>query len=267
LTLPERPLAELFTTILYKKIQPKITANPAVSVSLSAEGTSSKSFEVGTVITPNYSASLSAGSYTYGPATGITAKTWTASASNATATTYTTNSGTLPDVTITDGLSLKVTATATYNAGTVAQDNMGNASDPTIQIAAGTKTGTSSAITGYRNSFYGTLTSQASTVTSAIVRGLTTKSGKALAAGAAFTVNVPIGAKCVMFAYPASIGKEVEYVKDVNGMNADITSAFTKVSVSVTGANDYSAITYNVYYTNFANANDTANKYSVKIKN
>lgn len=46
---------------------------PAVSFSSVAQG----SYEVGTNITKtSYSASLSAGSYTYGPATGITADSW-----------------------------------------------------------------------------------------------------------------------------------------------------------------------------------------------
>lgn len=41
---------------------------------------SAKAYEVGTKITPSYSAKLNAGSYSYGPATGITATSWSVSA-------------------------------------------------------------------------------------------------------------------------------------------------------------------------------------------
>ena len=64
-----KSVADLFTTLFTKRLQPGTPVQPAVSITLTGAGAK----EVGTEFTPNYSASLSAGSYTYGPATGITA--------------------------------------------------------------------------------------------------------------------------------------------------------------------------------------------------
>lgn len=66
------------------------------------------------------------------------------------------------------------------------------------------------------------------------------------------------------FAYPATLA-DVSSVQDVNGLNAEIKSSFTKQTVSVTGANDYNSIDYKVYYLDYANPNDTQNTYKVTI--
>ena len=231
--------------------------DPAVSLTFSQ----AKAYEVGTKVTPTYSASLSAGSYTYGPATGVTASSWsvTDTAGN---TARTTASGSFPELTVTDGISYKITAKATHNAGTVPVTNTGNPYTAE-QIAAGSKSATSGALTGYRNTFYGTLTTK-SDPTSSIVRDLKTKSGKALANGNSFTFDIPVGALRVMIAYPATL-RDVTSIKDVNGMNAEISSGFTKKTVDVHGANSHTAISYKVYIMDFANANDKANKFTVQI--
>ena len=101
-------------------------------------------------------------------------------------------------------------------------------------------------------------------VNSALVRGLSGKSGKALAAGNSFNLAIPVGAIRVVFAYPATL-RDVSSVQDVNGMNAEVKTAFTKTVVSVEGANGYQAIDYKVYVMDMANANDTANTYKVTI--
>ena len=48
-------------------------------------------------------------------------------------------------------------------------------------------------------------------------------------------------------------------------MNAEIKSGFTASTVSVEGANNYTAKDYRVYTLDYANANDKANKYTVTI--
>lgn len=211
-------------------------------------------------MTPSYSASLSAGSYTYGPETGITATAWevTDTAGNTAATA----SGSFPEVVVADNTNYKITAKATHGEGAVANDNLGSASNPTVQIAAGTKSATSGAITGYRNSFYGSVTEKAE-ISSTIIRGLN-KSNKALVNGNTFTVNIPVGAVRVIFAYPATL-EDVASVKDVNGLNAEIKSAFTKSSVTVNGAGADAGIAYKVYVTDFAEPVAKANSYTVKI--
>ena len=251
-----KSVAEALTEIFSKRLQPTITSNPAVTLTFGQ----AKAYEVGTTVSPTYSASLSAGSYTYGPATGITATSW--EISDTAGNTADTASGSFADVVVTDNTNYKITAKANYGAGAVAFDNLGDTSSPEIKIAAGSATKTSGAITGYRNTFYGTVTEKAE-VTSTIIRGLT-KSNKALANGSSFTVTIPVGAVRVIFAYPAVL-QDVSSVKDVNGLNAEIKSAFTKSSVTVAGAGVDTGIAYKVYVTDFAEPVAKANSYTVKI--
>ena len=252
-----KSVAEALTEIFSKRLQPTITSNPAVTLTFGQ----AKAYEVGTIVSPTYSASLSAGSYTYGPATGITATSW--EISDTAGNTADTASGSFADVVVTDNTNYKITAKANYGAGAVAVDNLGSTSSPEIKIAAGSATKTSGAITGYRNTFYGTVTEKAE-VTSTIIRSLSGKSNEALANGNSFTINIPVGAVRVIFAYPATL-QDVSSVKDVNGLNAEIKSAFTKSSVTVAGAGADTGITYKVYVTDFAEPVAKANSYTVKI--
>lgn len=252
-----KSVAEALTEIFSKRLQPTITSNPAVTLTFGQ----AKAYEVGTTVSPTYSASLSAGSYTYGPATGITATSW--EISDTAGNTADTASGSFADVVVTDNTNYKITAKANYGAGTVAVDNLGATSSPEIKIAAGSATKTSGAITGYRNTFYGAVTEKAE-VTSTIIRSLSGKSNKALANGNSFTINIPVGAVRVIFAYPATL-QDVSSVKDVNGLNAEIKSAFTKSSVTVAGAGADTGIAYKVYVTDFAEPVAKANSYTVKI--
>lgn len=251
-----KSVSDALTEIFSKRLQPGTPTAPAVTLTFGQ----AKAYEVGTTVTPTYSASLSAGSYTYGPATGITATSWevTDTAGNS----ATTASGSFAEVVVADGTNYKITAKATYGEGAVAKDNLGSDSSPVIKIAAGSATKTSGAITGYRNTFYGSVTEKAE-LTSTIIRGLT-KSNKALANGNSFTVNIPVGAKRVIFAYPATL-RDVSSVKDVNGLNAEIKSAFTKTTLTVAGADADAGIEYKVYTTDFADPVAKANSYTVQI--
>ena len=68
----------------------------------------------------------------------------------------------------------------------------------------------------------------------------------------------------MLIAYPATL-RELTSIKDVNGLNADITGAFAKSVVAVEGAGGYRAIDYRVYTLDFANPNDTKNTFAVTI--
>lgn len=236
---------------------PTIT-QPSVGIS---SGTA-KAYEVGTKVTPAYTGSFNAGKYEYGPDTGVTPTAWEAT-NTVMSEKKTTQNGSFAEYTVPDGGNYKITLSCTYSDGAVPLTAL-EAEYAAGQIRAATKTATSGAITGYRNSFYGTLTDKSAELTSELIRGLAQKSNKALANGNSVTVNVPVGAMAVVFAYPATL-KELSSVKDVNGMNAEILPAFTAYTVSVKGANGYSAIEYRVYVQQFANANDKANTYTFKI--
>ena len=251
-----KSVADALTEIFSKRLQPGTPTAPAVTLTFGQ----AKAYEVGTTVKPTYSASLSAGSYTYGPATGITATSW--EVTDTAGHTATTASGSFDDVVVADNTNYKITAKANYGEGAIAKDNLGDNSDPVVKIAAGSATKVSGAITGYRNSFYGSVTEKAE-ITSTIIRGLT-KSNKALVNGNGFTITIPAGAVRVIFAYPATL-QDVSSVKDVNGLNAEIKSAFTQSTVTVAGAGADAGIAYKVYVTDFANAVEAANSYTVTI--
>ena len=256
-------LMEAFTAI-YQQLKNPSTTQPSVSITFNQKGT----YEVGSNVTPSFTASLNAGKYTYGPDTGITATGWTVKdtiSGNAS-----TNSGSFDTFVVTDdmnadGTPYAITATATYGDGAIPVTNQGTAYEAG-QIKAGSKSKTSDTVTGYRCGFYGTLTEKLDPdkITSDIIRGLKSKTTEAPAAGTYWELEVPVGCTQVVFAYPASI-QDVTDVLDKNASSAQIKSAFTMIQVDVKGANDYTAIPYKVYYQNLANANDAANIYYITL--
>ena len=248
-------LKQVFDTIFVKEKNPSIT-QPSVSVSL--EGAGAK--EVGTKVTPSYTATFNAGKYEFGPATGCSITSWSVTDTN-NAEPLNTATGSFAEITVADDTNYKVTATGNFNEGVIPVTNVGN-EYASGKIAAGSKSATSSAITGYRNSFYGTLTEKGE-LTSDIIRSLG-KSNKALKNGNTFDITIPVGAMRVVFAYPATL-RDVTSVKDVNGLNAEISGAFTKSTLSVEGLNNFQGINYKVYVTDFAEAVATANTYKVTI--
>ena len=249
-------LKQVFDTIFVKERNPNIT-QPSVSVS----APNNKAYEVGTSVTPTYTATLNAGNYQYGPATGITATSWNITDTDSHS--ASTNAGQFDAFTVGDGTNYRITATANYDAGAIPVTNVGN-EYPTGQIAAGSKTGYSAYITGYRCGFYGTLTNKDGEINSALVRSLSGKTSSAPAAGTKWDLAIPVGAQRIVFAYPATI-RDVSSVLDVNGMNAEIKTAFTKYTVDVEGANGYTAISYKVYVMDRATAADAANTYTITL--
>lgn len=235
--------------------------NPSITqptANLTVTGAGAK--EAGTNVTIGYTASLTAGNYQYGPATGITAKTYSVVFDTQTLDTAT---GTFDAVQVIDGFNKSVTATITYDEGAMPITNKKN-EYAAGQIKAGSKSKTTGSVTAYRNTFYGTLTDKSIALDSAAIRVLTGKSGSTLANGSKFTITLPAGTQSVVFAYPATL-RDVNLVTDTNGLGAAVTSAFTKSTIDVEGANGYSAISYKVYRTDFANPTDTANTYNVTI--
>ena len=144
-------LKQVFDAIFVKESNPSKT-DPSVTTTLSKAG----SYEIGTVVDGAWTCSFADGSYTYGPEpTGATVTAWSVTDSNG-ATPVTTTSGDFGDITVVDNINYTVTATATHTAGKVPKTNLGNdCTDTSKQIAAGSKTKTSGAITGYRAFFYG----------------------------------------------------------------------------------------------------------------
>ena len=264
-------IKSVLTAMLAKRKQPTAT-QPAVSLS----GTQANSdVEIGTTINitgKTLGASLSAGSYTYGPATGITATGWTTKVAYTQGKTGDIANGTSASLPYEysfqlgkDGNTVKVqyTATATHGAGTKAKDSFEDEASPVVQIAAGSKSASATTTyTCYRKMFYGTRT-DASELDSAKIRALASSEKEAAKANNSLTVSIPVGAKRVVIAVPAN--RSVTSVKDVNDSSAEIISAFESKTVAVEGAESYTAIDYKVYICDYANAATAANTYKVTI--
>lgn len=244
---------QVLSSLMAQEANPSKT-NPAVS--FSAQG-GFGTFEIGTKKNLTYTAALSAGSYTYGPATGITAQTWEVSCTGVTGT-KNTATGSFENV-VAEATAKKITAKATYNEGTVPVTNLGNAY-PAGKIAAGTASKNSDTLVGVRHMFYGALTTDAA-LTSDVIRGL---SHEAVAKKTITTFGAGSGAKKVVVACPA--GYNVTKVLMPSAMNADATASFVKQSatVNVEGAEGYTAVAYNVWVYQPASI-DSTETYAVTI--
>lgn len=255
-----KTLKQVLSMILAQEEAPSITSNPAVTTKLAnntTPGTSNITVEGGSTIIPKWSASLSAGAYKYGPATGITAKTWSvvdnrnSVDSSLTNETSTTSSGTFTSLVLPAGKSYKVSATATYDAAPLAYTNLGeeykagNAlfdeteGAASIQIAAGSKSDDSPTITAWQQGYYiGSLESDVE-ITSAILRdGLKNvhKKGSNYAAGTNTWTFTGTQAKFVV-AYPATVAEDKGLTGFFNGTSfEEYVGNFTKSTVTVAGA-------------------------------
>ena len=236
--------------------EPDVT-QPSTSVTLTGAGAK----EVGTEFTPSYSVGFNKGSYQYGPSdTGVTVTGY--EVTDTSGGSSTTQTGSFTKFTVGDDTNYKVNVTTSYGDGAIPKTNLGN-DYAAGQIKAGSKTASSAAVTGYRNMFFGTMTTKPADITSADIRALTTKQPKGNVTDK--VINIPVGALRVMFAVPSD--KQITSITDTNGLGAQILSSFTQTTVQVEGANAYTAIEYKVYYMDYASANDTANTYKVTVAN
>jgi len=230
-------------------------SNPAVSFS-STGGLGT--FEIGTKKNLTYTAALSAGGYTYGPATGITAQTWEVSCTGV-ADKLSTATGTFENV-VAESTAKKITAKATYNDGAIPVTNLGNAY-PDGQIKAGSASKDSGNLLGVRYMFWGPMTTDGA-IDSAAVRAL--KNNKATGTGTLSTFGAGAGAVKVVVAVPSD--RKITKVLMPSALNADVTALFVKQSatVQVKGANDYAAAAYNIYVYQPASI-DAGETYAVTI--
>lgn len=238
--------------------------NPTITQpSVNLTSTSMGSKEVGTRLTPNYTASLNPGSYQFGPETNVTVSSW--NVTDTAGGTKNTSSGNFSELQVTDSTNYSITAVVQHTQGVIPLTNLGNEYSQG-QIQAGSKTKTLGTITGHRKTFYGTVESKETPIDSSLIRGLAGKSSNALANGAKFDINIPIGAIRIIIAYPSTL-RDLTQVLDVNAFNTPIQSEFlkNKTTVQVEGANNYEAREYKLFYMDYANPNDTVNTYKVTI--
>lgn len=245
---------QVFASLMAQEANPSKT-NPAVS--FSAQG-GFGTFEIGTKKNLTYTAALSAGSYTYGPATGITAQSWSVSCTGVTGT-KTTATGTFENV-IAESNGKRIVATAQYGDGAIPVTNLGNPYKDG-QIKAGSATANSYEFKGVRYMFWGPMTTDAA-IDSAAVRALA--HNKATSTGALGTFGAGAGAKKVVVAVPSD--RKITKVLMPSALNADVTALFVKqpTTVPVNGANGYAAAAYNIYVYQPASI-DAGETYAVTI--
>ena len=241
-----RSVKQVLSSILAKEAYPTAT-KPSVTVTLTGSG----EYEVGSSFTPNYSVTFKAGSYTYGPATGVNATAYHVSdSSGATADTKT---GSFSQFTVLDSTNYKVSATADHSGGAMPVTNIGN-EYPSVKISSGTtKQASSGAVTGYRKWFV-YVGSSLNTIDSAFVRNAASQ-GNAKNAATIESLNIPGGTKRVMIALPAGTGytKTLKSVIDIDGMGLEIIGNFTQKQVEVMGVDGAHPMVYNIWYTDNEN--------------
>ena len=248
-----KSLEQVLSTLMAKEANPSKT-EPAVSFSTQ---TGFGTYEIGTKKNLVYAASLSAGSYTYGPPTGITAQSWSVVCDGVTKTTA---NGTFENV-VAEATAKKVTATASYGDGATPVTNLGN-EYPAGKISAGSKSKDSSNYVGVRYMFWGPMTDAGMALNSANIRALA--HNKAVGTGVLTTFGAGAGAKKVVVAVPA--GRKITKVLMPSALNADVTALFVKQGTQsqVEGANAYAAAAYDVYVYQPASI-DAGETYSVTI--
>lgn len=248
-----KSLEQVLSSLMAKEANPSKT-EPAVSfTSTGGLGT----YEIGTKKNLSYAASLSAGGYTYGPPTGITAQSWEVVCDGVTKTTA---NGTFENV-VAEASTKKIVATAEYGEGAIPVTNLGN-EYPAGKISAGSKSKESSNYVGVRYMFWGPMTDAGMALNSANIRALA--HNKASGTGVLTTFGAGAGAKKVVVAVPA--GRKITKVLMPSALNADVTALFVKQGTQsqVEGANAYTAAAYDVYVYQPASI-DAGETYSVTI--
>lgn len=244
-------LKQIFDMIVAEEKTPS-TAQPTASLNSSNIGAK----EVGTNIAVAYSFATNPGSYTYGPATGVTFSGYEATFNGEM---LDTASGTFTSVQVVDDTSLSISGKCASSEGAVPLTNLGNPYEAG-KIAAKNFTPSKGTLTGYRGWFYGyyngdqAIAAPAS-ITSAQLRAFGTKTS--------FPTSMNTSQMQQMFfAAPKGRVSSVSISNAVNGAPLTVT----KGSASVEGANGYTAVDYDLFYVANAVAEGGDSKWNIVAK-
>ena len=259
-------LQSILMDLLSQRLQPS-ASNPSASVVLTNSGTNGGniSVEIGTSYTPKYRTTFSAGSFTYGPATGCTSTAASVQVVgvDSTKVDIAANAlhganGSLPAYTVGDATSRKLRVSYGWTASTgTPVDNLGDlATNGTkIDAASGKSADSSHTITGYRNYWYGFISStDYSTISRSDSTNVCGDGVKNLTAGNAAisaktlpTITAGEGDRMPVVVMPTAAGKTVSSASMPSSLNAPVT--FTKLgTVNLKGLNGYGdAVSYDVW--------------------
>ena len=273
-----KSVKDFFAGIFAAEEKPSRLRDTAVSFST----TPSATVEVGTNVTPSYTASLSAGEYSYGPPTGITAATWEVSIKDTGESAKSTNSGSFATFQVIDGMSgyAKVTAKATYNNGAIPVTNIGNEYDKegtnSVRFMADSRSKTANGYTSYRTWFYGYKadgdTLDIANLTSDMIRqdDVAASARTFTRANGSFTTSMTTNKmQQMLFAAPAGIVESVRVVNAINGSPQTVS----KTTVYIKGANGYvtadapNGMAYDLFYVSMDNADSGETTYTITTTN
>ena len=228
------------------------TTQPSVTLNSSNIGAK----EVGTNIAIAYSFAINPGSYTYGPATGVTFSGYEATFNGET---LTGASGTFTSMQVVDDTNLSISGKCASSEGAVPLTNLGNPYEAG-KIAAKNHTPSKGTLTGYRGWFYGyyngtTAIADPAAITSAQLRAFGTKTNFPT------TMNTS-QMQQMFFAAPKGRVSSVSISNAVNGAPLTVT----KGSASVEGANGYTAAEYDLFYVANAVAEGGDSKWNIVAK-
>lgn len=245
-------LTQIFGAMMAKEANPSATQP---TVKLNSTNISAK--EVGTKVSINYSFETTAGSYTYGPATGVTFSDYSATFNGETKTGV---SGTFSEIQVEDSTNLSISGSCSSSQGAMPKTNLGN-DYAAVRIAAKSWTPSKGTLTGYRNWFFGYKNSankiaDPEAITSAQVRALT----GATSIPATISTN---GMQQIFVCIPKGKKTKVTISNNVNGAPCTVTKAVSAIMVE--GANGYTAAAYDVWYVNSASADSGSNTYKIVV--
>jgi len=244
-------LKQVFDMIVAEEKNPS-TTQPTATLNSSNIGAK----EVGTNIAIAYSFATNAGSYTYGPATGVTFSDYEATFNGETLTGAT---GTFASMQVIDDTNLSISGKCSSSEGAVPLTNLGNPYE-TGKIAAKNYTPSRGTLTGYRGWFYGyyngdNAIAAPASITSAQLRAFGTKTSFPT------TMNTT-KMQQMFFAAPKGKVSSVAISNAVNGAPLTVT----KGSASVEGANGYTAAEYDLFYVANAVAEGGDSKWNIVAK-
>lgn len=228
------------------------TTQPSVTLNSSNIGAK----EVGTNIAIAYSFATNPGSYTYGPATGVTFSGYEATFNGET---LTGASGTFTSMQVVDDTNLSISGKCASSEGAVPLTNLGNPYEAG-KIAAKNYTPSKGTLTGYRGWFYGyyngtTAIADPAAITSAQLRAFGTKTS--------FPTSMnTTQMQQMFFAAPKGRVSSVSISNAVNGAPLTVV----KGTCSVEGANGYNAVEYDLFYVANAVAEGGDSKWNIVAK-
>lgn len=244
-------IKQVFDMIVAEEKNPS-TTQPSATLNSSNIGAK----EVGTNIAIAYSFATNPGSYTYGPATGVTFSGYEATFNGET---LTGASGTFASIQVVDDTNLSISGRCSSSEGVIPVTNLGNPYEAG-KIAAKNYTPSKGTLTGYRGWFYGYYNgdqaiADPAAITSAQLRMFGTKTS--------FPKSMDTSKMQQMFfAAPKGRVSSVSISNAVNGAPLTVV----KGTCSVEGANGYNAVEYDLFYVANAVAEGGNSKWTIVAK-